>query len=82
MLYNCLKSNNLVNYRKLPLKLSYTVLFNFSSHLAKKKQKEDDQGPTILQGVYMFPNGDKYGEQCFCNCYIGGEVNNMNYLCV
>ncbi|KAK2165156.1 hypothetical protein LSH36_54g07007 [Paralvinella palmiformis] len=27
---------------------------------AKKKQKEDDQGPTILQGVYMFPNGDKY----------------------
>ena len=26
---------------------------------AKKKTKDEDEGPTL--GVYMFPNGDRYG---------------------
>ena len=27
--------------------------------LAKKKSKDEEEGPTV--GVYMFPNGDRYG---------------------
>ena len=28
---------------------------------AKKKKDKEEAGPVILTGVYMFPNGDKYG---------------------
>jgi hypothetical protein len=28
----------------------------------KKDKKKEDSAPTVLKGVYVFPNGDKYGK--------------------
>ena len=32
----------------------------FLAEKKKDKKQKEDEGPVILRGVYMFPNGDKY----------------------
>ena len=34
---------------------------------AKKKKDKEEAGPVILTGVYMFPNGDRYGNYVSIN---------------
>lgn len=36
------------------------VFYTFSE---KKGSKKEDAAPAILTGVFVFPNGDKYGKQ-------------------
>ena len=37
---------------------------------AKKKKDKEEAGPVILTGVYMFPNGDRYGNYVNINANI------------
>ena len=36
-------------------------MYFFLSFSDKKDKKKEDATPTVLKGVYVFPNGDRYG---------------------